>query len=141
MANRSCFPAALDQGYWPDGVYTAPTDAALRFDVEAAKRLGLVAVRKHLKIEPERYYYWADRLGLLDPPGLAQRQGRRSVHRPAHLAGGLDRLRDGAAVADPGPLEPSLDHRLGDVQRRLGPARYPPPRPLGQAARPHAADR
>ena len=56
---------ALDQGYWPDGVYTSPTDAALRFDIEAAKRLGLVAIRKHLKIEPERYYYWADRLGLL----------------------------------------------------------------------------
>jgi hypothetical protein len=58
-------PGALDQGYWPDGVYTAPTDAALRFDVEAAKRLGLVAIRKHLKFEPDRYYYWADRLGLL----------------------------------------------------------------------------
>ena len=58
-------PGALDQGYWPDGVYTAPTDAALRFDIEAAKRLGLTAIRKHLKIEPERYYYWADRLGLL----------------------------------------------------------------------------
>ena len=58
-------PGALDQGYWPDGVYTAPTDAALRFDIEAAKRLGLIAIRKHLKIEPDRYYYWADRLGLL----------------------------------------------------------------------------
>jgi hypothetical protein len=58
-------PGALDQGYWPDGVYTAPTDAALRFDIEAAKELGLVAVRKHVKVEPERYYYWADRLGLL----------------------------------------------------------------------------
>jgi len=58
-------PGALDQGYWPDGVYTASTDAALRFDIEAAKKLGLVAIRKHLKVEPERYYYWADRLGLL----------------------------------------------------------------------------
>ena len=58
-------PGALDQGYWPDGVYTAPTDAALRFDIEAAKRLGLVAIRKHLKVEPERFYYWADRMGLL----------------------------------------------------------------------------
>ncbi len=58
-------PGALDQGYWPDGVYTAPTDAALQFDIEAAKRLGLLAIRKHLKVEPERYYYWADRLGLL----------------------------------------------------------------------------
>lgn len=58
-------PGALDQAYWPDGLYTAPTDAALRFDIEAARRLGLTAIRKHLKIEPERYYYWADRLGLL----------------------------------------------------------------------------
>ncbi|BCM92601.1 beta-galactosidase [Abditibacteriota bacterium] len=56
---------ALDQGFWPDGIYTAPTDEALRFDVEAAKRLGLTAIRKHIKIEPERYYYWCDKLGLL----------------------------------------------------------------------------
>lgn len=58
-------PGALDQGFWPDGIYTAPTDEALRFDIEAAKKLGLAAVRKHLKVEPERYYYWADKLGLL----------------------------------------------------------------------------
>lgn len=58
-------PGALDQGYWPDGIYTAPTDEALRFDIEAAKKLGLVAVRKHVKTEPERWYYWTDKLGLL----------------------------------------------------------------------------
>ena len=58
-------PGALDQGFWPDGIYTAPTDEALRFDIEAARRLGLAAVRKHIKVEPDRYYYWADRLGLL----------------------------------------------------------------------------
>ena len=58
-------PGALDQGFWPDGIYTAPTDRALRFDIEAAKKLGLAAVRKHIKVEPERYYYWADKLGLL----------------------------------------------------------------------------
>lgn len=56
---------ALDQGYWPDGIYTAPTDEALRFDIEAAKKLGLNAVRKHVKVEPQRWYYWCDRLGLL----------------------------------------------------------------------------
>ncbi len=56
---------ALDQGFWPDGLYTAPTDAALRFDVEAARTLGLTAIRKHLKIEPERFYFWCDRLGLM----------------------------------------------------------------------------
>jgi len=56
---------ALDQGYWPDGIYTAPTDEALRFDIEAAKQSGLNAVRKHVKVEPQRWYYWCDRLGLL----------------------------------------------------------------------------
>lgn len=56
---------ALDQGFWPDGVYLAPTDAALRFDIEWAKKLGLNAVRKHVKVEPDRWYYWADKLGLL----------------------------------------------------------------------------
>ncbi|MCG5218731.1 AbfB domain-containing protein [Streptosporangium soli] len=55
----------LDQGYWPDGISTAPTDEALRFDLEQQKALGFNTVRKHVKIEPARWYYWADRLGLL----------------------------------------------------------------------------
>ena len=54
----------LDQGYWPDGIYTAPTDAALRADVEWIKRLGFNGVRKHQKIEDPRWLYWCDRLGL-----------------------------------------------------------------------------
>ena len=55
----------LDQGYWPDGIYTAPTDAALRFDLQKHKDLGFNMVRKHIKVEPQRWFYWADRLGLL----------------------------------------------------------------------------
>jgi len=55
----------LDQGYWPDGIYTAPSDKALRYDIEMIKKLGFNMSRKHLKVEPERWYYWADRLGLL----------------------------------------------------------------------------
>ena len=58
-------PGALDQGFWPDGVYLAPTDEALKFDIEWAKKLGLNTVRKHVKIEPARWYYWADKLGLM----------------------------------------------------------------------------
>jgi hypothetical protein len=54
----------LDQGWWPDGLYTAPTDDALRFDIETMKQLGFNMVRKHIKVEPARWYYWADRLGL-----------------------------------------------------------------------------
>ncbi|MGW4489051.1 glycoside hydrolase family 2 protein [Amycolatopsis sp. NPDC004368] len=63
----------LDQGYWPDGGYTAPSDDALRFDLEKTKELGFNFVRKHVKVEPARWYHWADRLGLLvwqDMPSL-----------------------------------------------------------------------
>ncbi|WP_157253751.1 PA14 domain-containing protein [Nonomuraea typhae] len=55
----------LDQGYWPDGIYTAPTDAALRYDLEVTKQAGFNAVRKHVKVESDRWYYHADKLGLL----------------------------------------------------------------------------
>ncbi|MFJ7218423.1 glycoside hydrolase family 2 protein [Amycolatopsis sp. NPDC098790] len=63
----------LDQGYWPDGISTAPTDDALRFDLEKTKELGFNFVRKHVKVEPARWYYWADTLGLVvwqDMPSL-----------------------------------------------------------------------
>jgi hypothetical protein len=55
----------LDQGFWPDGLYTAPTDAALRYDLKMQKDLGFNMVRKHIKVEPDRWYYWADKLGLI----------------------------------------------------------------------------
>ncbi|MEI6916158.1 MAG: sugar-binding domain-containing protein, partial [Armatimonadota bacterium] len=55
----------LDQGFWPDGVYLAPTDAALRYDLEAAKKFGANMIRKHIKVEPQRLYYWADKLGVM----------------------------------------------------------------------------
>lgn len=55
----------LDQGFWPDGLYTAPTDEALRFDIEAIKAMGFNTIRKHIKIEPARWYYYADKLGML----------------------------------------------------------------------------
>jgi hypothetical protein len=55
----------LDQGYWPDGLYTAPTDEALRYDIEVTKKMGFNMARKHVKVEPARWYYWADRLGLI----------------------------------------------------------------------------
>ncbi len=55
----------LDQGYWPDGIYTAPTDEALRWDVENAKAWGYNMIRKHIKVEPQRWYYWCDKVGIL----------------------------------------------------------------------------
>ena len=55
----------LDQGWWPDGLYTAPTDEALKYDIEVLKQLGMNMARKHVKVEPDRWYYWCDNLGLL----------------------------------------------------------------------------
>jgi beta-galactosidase/beta-glucuronidase len=55
----------LDQGWWPDGLYTAPTDAALRYDVEVTRTLGFNMARKHVKVEPARWYYHCDQLGLM----------------------------------------------------------------------------
>jgi len=63
----------LDQGYWPDGIFTAPTDAALLYDIELAKKAGFNVIRKHIKVEPMRWYYHCDRLGLMvwqDMPNL-----------------------------------------------------------------------
>ncbi len=66
LNNEFCFQTGpLDQGWWPDGLYTAPTDDALRYDIEATKLLGFNMARKHVKVEPDRWYYWCDKLGLI----------------------------------------------------------------------------
>ncbi|MFI1212287.1 PA14 domain-containing protein [Streptomyces sp. NPDC020802] len=57
--------ATLDQGFWPDGLHTAPSDEALAYDLRMHKAMGFNSVRKHIKVEPDRWFYWADRLGLL----------------------------------------------------------------------------
>jgi beta-galactosidase/beta-glucuronidase len=70
----------LDQGFWPDGIYTAPTDDALKSDIETTKALGFNMARKHVKVEPERWYYWCDKLGLLvwqDMPSGDREAGNR----------------------------------------------------------------
>jgi hypothetical protein len=55
----------LDQGFWPEGLYTAPTDEALKFDIMAIRNMGYNTIRKHIKLEPARWYYHADRTGML----------------------------------------------------------------------------
>ncbi|MBN9118735.1 MAG: beta-galactosidase [Planctomycetes bacterium] len=55
----------LDQGWWPDGLLTPPSDAAMKYDLEVLKKLGFNMLRKHIKVEPSRYYYHCDTLGLL----------------------------------------------------------------------------
>ncbi|MDF9826976.1 beta-galactosidase/beta-glucuronidase [Ereboglobus sp. PH5-10] len=85
----------LDQGWWPDGLYTAPTDEALLFDIIKTKELGFNMIRKHVKVEPQRWYWHCDREGILvwqDMPsthsyGLGAKWGRNT------LGGGIDTLR------------------------------------------------
>ena len=66
LNNRPLFQfGPLDQGWWPDGLYTAPTDEALKYDIEITKKLGFNMIRKHVKVEPARWYYHCDKLGML----------------------------------------------------------------------------
>ena len=72
----------LDQGYWPDGAFTAPSEQALKYDIELAKRAGFNVIRKHIKVEPQRWYYNCDKLGLMvwqDMPNLWEPDGADSV--------------------------------------------------------------
>ena len=99
LNNRTVFMAGpLDQGFWPDGLYTAPTDEALKYDVEATRKLGFNCTRKHVKVEPERWYYWCDKLGLLvwqDMPSGNAGTGNGNRDRGVEP----DKARDPAAAA------------------------------------------
>jgi beta-galactosidase/beta-glucuronidase len=74
----------LDQGWWPDGLLTPPSDEAMKYDLEVLKKLGMNMLRKHIKVEPARYYYHCDRLGLLvwqDMPSVMA-EGRKHFVQP-----------------------------------------------------------
>lgn len=78
----------LDQGWWPDGLYTAPTDEALKFDLLKTKEWGFNMVRKHIKVEPARWYYYCDVLGLLvwqDMPNIADNLKATVATRPEEI--------------------------------------------------------
>ncbi|MBY5950695.1 beta-galactosidase [Algoriphagus marincola] len=84
----------LDQGWWPDGLYTAPTDEALLFDIEKTKEMGFNMIRKHVKVEPARWYFHADRLGVLvwqDMP--SGDMGNRWEVRPGIIREGVEKVR------------------------------------------------
>ncbi len=88
MLNGRAYPLrlVLDQGYWPDTLMTAPSDAALKRDVELAKAMGFNGVRKHQKIEDPRYLYWADKLGLLvwEEMPSSYRFSAKAIRRMVH---------------------------------------------------------
>lgn len=66
LNNKPLFQyGVLDQGWWPDGLYTAPSDEALEYDIKMVKEMGFNMIRKHVKVEPARWYYHCDKLGIL----------------------------------------------------------------------------
>jgi hypothetical protein len=83
LNNKFVFQAGpLDQGFWPDGLHTPPTDAALKYDIEMTKAYGFNMSRKHTKVEPDRWYYWCDKLGILVWQDMAGMPGRGEEKSP-----------------------------------------------------------
>jgi len=72
------FAGWLDQSFWPDGIYTAPTEAALLSDLTAIQTFGLNTIRLHQKVNPQRWYYHADRLGIIVLQDMIQKYGGAS---------------------------------------------------------------
>ncbi|GIJ43934.1 hypothetical protein Val02_08200 [Virgisporangium aliadipatigenens] len=123
----------LDQGYWPDGLYTAPTDEALRFDLEQQKALGFNTVRKHIKVEPARWFYHADRLGLMvwqDMPALASGREPSTVGRQrfeVELRRMVENLRGITSIVQWVPFNEGWGEydagRIADLVKSLDPTR------------------
>ena len=89
----------LDQGWWPDGLYTAPTDEALKFDIEKTKEMGFNLIRKHVKVEPARWYNYCDKLGMLvwqDMPS-GDLKDEHWESKPGIESGPLDKIRTEAS--------------------------------------------
>lgn len=84
----------LDQGWWPDGLYTAPTDEALMFDIVKTRDMGFNMIRKHIKVEPARWYYYCDSIGLMVWQDMPSGDlGNRWNQRPGVIGVGTDKLR------------------------------------------------
>ncbi|VBB48464.1 putative Beta-galactosidase [uncultured Paludibacter sp.] len=101
----------LDQGFWPDGLYTAPTYSALRYDLEETKELGMNMVRKHIKVEPARWYYYCDSIGLMvwqDMPSPAGLLSRRVVGDGSDDAVKQNFLRETEAIVNSLKNYPSI---------------------------------
>ena len=122
----------LDQGWWPDGLYTAPTDEALVYDLKKIKDFGYNMVRKHVKVEPARWYTYCDQLGLIvwqDMPNGGRGPAEWQMHK---YYDGADAIRSAASEANYRkewkeiqkkkslPVFLSEHRRMGTFQRSMG---------------------
>ena len=121
----------IDQGYWPDGLYTTPSDGAHLMDIRVAKAMGFNVIRKYQKIEPERWYYWADRMGILVwqdmPSGENRSPGAQQQFRAELEQMILTRLQHPSIMAWTIFNEGAGQHNTAeyvDFVRRLDPTRF-----------------
>ena len=123
----------LDQGFWPDGLHTAPTDDALKSDILRHKELGFNTIRKHIKVEPQRWFYWADKLGVMVwqdmpsmPPGRNPTQAAR-VEFEKELRIMIDQHRSSPAIVTWVPFNEGWGEydpaRIADVVKAQDPSR------------------
>ncbi|MFC8733630.1 sugar-binding domain-containing protein [Luteimicrobium sp. NPDC057192] len=93
--------ATLDQGFWPDGVYTAPTEEALNWDIQTTKDLGFNTIRKHIKVEPQRWYYDAAKDGVMvwqDMPSSSNRDAAQQDEWKSELRRMIDQHASDTAI-------------------------------------------
>ncbi|MEX0612221.1 MAG: sugar-binding domain-containing protein [Pirellulales bacterium] len=127
----------LDQGWWPDGLYTPPTDEALKYDIEMTKRLGMNMARKHVKYECARWYYWCDRLGLLVwqdmPSGDAGRNDESKTNFRRELKAMIDALHNFPSIVMWVPFNEGWgQHDTEEIAKWL--QQYDPTRPINEAS-------
>ena len=105
----------LDQGWWPDGLYTAPSDEALKYDIEMTQKMGFNTIRKHIKVEPDRWFYHCDRLGMLvwqDMPSGFTSQSPNDDRNWYHIIGGEEQQEFPSKTA--AQFEWELHHLVSD---------------------------
>ena len=88
----------LDQGYWPDGLYTPPSEEAMIYDINKLKELGFNTIRKHVKIEPYRYYYYCDKIGMLIWQDMPSGDQGLNIRKQYKLDRGTDRSRSEESI-------------------------------------------
>jgi hypothetical protein len=127
----------LDQGWWPDGLYTPASDEAMKYDIEMTKRLGMNMARKHVKYECDRWYYWCDRLGLLVwqdmPSGNVGRRAESRANFRRELQAMIDALHNHPSIVMWVPFNEGWgQHETPEVVAWV--TEYDPSRPVNEAS-------
>jgi hypothetical protein len=138
LNNQALFQyGPLDQGWWPDGLYTPASDEAMKYDIEMTKKFGMNMARKHVKYECDRWYYWCDKLGLLVwqdmPSGDSSRNDESRANYRSELRAMVDTLHNHPSIVVWVPFNEGWgQHNTREVVTWL--EEYDPSRPVNEAS-------